>query len=253
MLNGKLKFRPGSTLTPSKVEVLKMTNELLKSKFWRLGLVICLGFVTLSLGFINLGCARTVTPRVAFGEQMTVTVTLRDTLSINDNRYFLVLSTSSGLKVPLPYPDINTNSPEFIEPGMIPQLGTEEAYYSSYYGTWSGYIELDPGGYFLTKGPFVVNQTTTREPLSTLDSINKTISFSFRLDRIFGSTVPDYIYYDFVSVSWPTGQAKIPADHLTSTNAYIAKASGSIATVSDGQDLTIDGSLDIVNCKVEIE
>ncbi len=212
------------------------------------------GFVfVLALVILTSGCARTVTPRVAYGEQMSVTVTLRDTMALNSNRYFLVLSSGSGLKVPLPYPDINNNSPEFLEPGMTPQLGTAEAYYSSYFGTWSGYIELDPGGYFLTKGPFVINQTTTREPLATLGSIKNTINFTFQLERIFGSTIPDYIYYDFVSVPWPDGQAKIPADHLTSTNAYIAKASGSVTTITDGQDLSIDGSLDIVNCKVEIE
>src|SRR3989339_152408 len=111
------------------------------------------GFVfVLALVILTSGCARTVTPRVAYGEQMSVTVTLRDTMALNSNRYFLVLSSGSGLKVPLPYPDINNNSPEFLEPGMTPQLGTAEAYYSSYFGTWSGYIELDPGGYFLTKG-----------------------------------------------------------------------------------------------------
>jgi hypothetical protein len=197
------------------------------------------------------GCAKTVTTIFSFGEQMTVEVTLRGDVDISANRYFLVLASSSDLSIPLPPPD-NLDY-EFIEPGTDPVQGGVADYYSEYYDTWSGYIVLDPGGYYLVKGPFVQSQLPTREALSNLGEVNTKISFSFRLERIFGGTVPDPIYFDFVSVDWPDGQARLSADRLSSTNAYISNVAGSILSVDDGQDPELDPALDIIKCDVEIQ
>jgi hypothetical protein len=229
-----------------------MTNDQNPIGNWELGIrnyfIILVSLFCILLS----GCAQTVTQIVTFGDQMAVEVTLKGTMEVNANRYFLVVSSNPNYKVPLPPPDLITDAPEFIEPGMTPTTGSPEAYYTNFYSTWSGYIVLDSGGYSLVKGPFVINQTPTREVLSGLGEMGAKINFSFRLERIF-ATVPDQIYFDFISVAWPDGQAKIPSDHLPSTNNYISKAVGSIVTVVDGEDSGLDAGLDILNCKVEIQ
>ena len=209
-------------------------------------------FLFFIFGFCVMGCAQTVTQLVTFGDQMAVEVALKGNMDVNANRYFMVVSSNPNYRVPLPPPDIISDAPEMIEPGMVPATGSPEAYYTNFYSTWSGYIVLGPGGYYLVKGPFTLNQTPTREVLSGLGEIGTKINFSFRLKRIF-ETVPDQIYFDFISVPWPSGQAKIPSDHLPSTNNYISKAVGSIAAVIDGEDNGVDGSLDIISCRVEIQ
>lgn len=209
--------------------------------------VTCYALVVLLLG----GCARTVTPVVTYGNQMTVEVTLKGTMDINANRYFLVLASSSGFKVPLPPPDNITY--EFLEPGTQPQQGSIEAYYANYYSTWSGYIMLEPAGYFLVKGPFVQGTEISREVIANLEDISTKITYNFSLNRLFGATIPNPIYFDFVSVSWPTGKAKFSQDHLLSTNAYIANIAGSTLTITDAEDDQIDPSLNILNCTVTIQ
>jgi hypothetical protein len=204
------------------------------------------------LAVIGSGCARTVTPVVTLGEELRVTVTLRGGLDINNNRYFMVLSDSANYAVPLPPPDIIEAAPEFIEPGDTPLTGSEEAYYTNFYSTWDGYIVLDPAGYSLVRGPFVINQAATREVLAELGDINNTLSFSFRLERMF-TAVPDRIYFDVIAVSWPDGTEKIPQDHLPSANNYISKVSGSIQEVNDGEDLSLVAGLDIIGCRLEVE
>jgi len=203
----------------------------------------------LMFGFLATGCAKTVTQIVSFGEQMTVSVTLRGNADNTANRYFLILGTSN-LAVPLPPPDNITY--ELIEPGTDPISGVAADYYTNFYNTWAGYIILDPGGYYLVKGPFVSGEAITREALANLDAVSNTLNFSFRLDRIFDA-IPDQIYFDFVSVAWPDGAEKLPSDHLSSTNAYISRFEGSIQTVDDGADPSLPASLDIERCNVEIQ
>lgn len=210
----------------------------------RLFIIACIVVCSLT------GCARTVTQIVNYSDEMTVTVTLRGAVDNNSNRYFIVLSSDPNYKVPLPLPDVDDDAPEMIEPGTDPILGSEEAYYIKFYSSWSGYVILDDTNqYYLIKGPFVINQATTRE---TLSSFNTSINFSFRLERMF-TIIPDQIYFDFITVPWPDGQAKIPSDHLPSTDNNISKIVGSILTVDDILDATIDASLDIINCRIEIQ
>lgn len=202
---------------------------------------------------LTAGCARTVTPIVDYGETMIVDVTLRGTADAIGNRYFVVMSSNSAFKVPLPPPDYDEQTPEFLEPGDVPLVGSIEAYYSKYYAGWTGYVYVDPGGYTLVTGPFVNGVAATREAVGNLETITSKLSFTFNLAKLFGTTIPDNIYFDVISVPWPDGQAKIPVDHLASTNASISKISGSILTVDDIEDSSLPASRDIVRCRVEIQ
>ncbi|HVN67927.1 MAG TPA: hypothetical protein VMT55_06105 [Candidatus Sulfotelmatobacter sp.] len=201
------------------------------------------------------GCARTVTQVVTYGDQMVVEVTLRGTMDVYANSYFLVIGTGEAFKVPLP-PPANPGY-EFLEPGTTPlsQTPTMADYFTNYYYSWAGYVIVDTGGYNLVDGPFVINQTqpNSRESLASLGTISNKIKFNFRLSQIYGSNIPDTIYFDFVTVKWPAGAMKTAADHLNSTNAYISKTAGSSLTVIDEEDQTVDAALDIEDCKVTIQ
>lgn len=197
------------------------------------------------------GCARTVTPLVSYGQQMTVTVTLRGTLESYANRYLLVLSANNNFQIP-DFPNFDLNTPEFIEPGMIPLAGNTADYYTKYYSTWAGYVVLDRNQFFSVKGPFVYGQTVSREVFSNVSTPNTVISFTFSVNRVF-DIIPDTIYFDFVSVPWPNNAQKIAADHINSTDAYISKLAGSIKMVYDSVDPGLDPAVDILNCRVEIQ
>ena len=207
---------------------------------------------SISVLVFNAGCARTVTSIITYGTQAEVEITLRGTMEATDARSFLVLSSSRTYSIPLPYP-LNPNNFEFIEPGMVPQLGSITDYYTNFYSGWAGYVMTAPEGYILVPGPFVQGTTASREVLGSLGEINNKIKFLFTLDRLFGATIPATIYFDIVSVSWPTGAAKFSIDHINSTDAYISKISGSKISVTDEEDLTLDPGLDILNCTVTIQ
>lgn len=210
------------------------------------------GFWILVFGFLALtGCARMVTSIVSYGNQMMVEVTLRGTMDAKSNRYFMILSSSPSFKVPLPPPD--NISFECLEPGSSPQQGALADYFANFYSTWGGYVIAEPGGYFTAPGPFVQGSALTREVLTALGSPTSKIKFTFSLSRIFGSSVPSTIYFDFLAVPWPSGGAKLPADHLKSTNAYISKVAGSTISLDDGTNASLDAALDIIKCTVAIQ
>ena len=216
-------------------------------------MVIRMYFVVLLLSaIIGLsGCARTVTPVITYGEELRAEVTLRGTAEVDPNRYFLVVGDSSALKTPPPPPDNLTF--EMIEPGTTPIQGLLADYYTNYYSTWSGYAILEPAGYFLVKGPFLISQTTTRESLGATGAASNKLLFNFTLSRIFGAAVPDRIYFDVVTVPWPNALARVAADHLSATDNYISKIAGSIVTINDVSDGSLDPALDIISVKVETQ
>jgi len=209
-------------------------------RIWLVALLIC----------SSTGCAKTVTQIISYGDQMSVEVTLRGIADASANRYYLILASGSTLALPLPPPDNITY--ELIEPGTTPIQGILADYYTNYYSTWSGYVVLDPGGYYIVKGPFVPGSANTREALANLGSATTTLKFTFRLSRIF-DVIPDQIYFDLATAAWPNGQAKLPADHLATTNAYISKVAGSMISIDDDQNNNLDPALDILRCKVEIQ
>jgi hypothetical protein len=220
-------------------------NKLLNWIFVILSLVITVGG-----GF---GCAKTVT-NVNFGSTLSVTVTLRGNIDVSSNRYFLVLADDPTFKFPLPPP--NNLQYEFLEPdGAKPQDGSSlEAYYTDFFSTWASYVVLDSGGYFALPGPFVQSAPITRPgPFALYTSGSNKISFNFQLNRLYPAGVPSNAYFDFVTVKWPAAGQKQSADHLESTNAYIATMSGSRLSVSDAPDSTIDPSLDILSIEVSVQ
>ena len=235
-------------LNPKSEILNKFENP--RTKKINLGIVILLLF-SISILVFNSGCAKTVTNPYAYNAQMVVEVTLRGTMDIVLHRYFMVLSSDPNFKIPLPPPD-NIEF-EFIEPGMAPQQGSIEAYFTNFYSTWAGYVAVDPGGYFTVMGTFIQGQAVTREVLTGLGDISTKISFNFPLSKIFPSTVPNPIYFDFVSVDWPTSDQKFAADHLTSTNAYISKIAGSIQVIQDEENLSLAPAEDILSCTVTIQ
>lgn len=196
------------------------------------------------------GCSKTVTQVVTYGNQMVVEVTLRGTMDVNHNRYFMVIGDNSAYKVPLPPPD--NVSFEVLEPGTTPSTGSIADYYTNFWSTWAGYIFADPSGYTLVSGPFIQGVAPTRILLASPGEITTKIKFHFSLSQIFGGLVPNTIYFDFITVPWPSGQ-KLPADHLTSTDAYISTLLGSKQTVNDQVDPTLDPSTDILTCEVTIQ
>ncbi len=205
-----------------------------------------------SLGFAD-GCARTVTSIIPYGDQITVTATLQGNIDVTNNRYFLVISGSSSYKVPQPRPNIIETAPEFIEPGGTPIVGTVEAYYNNFFSTWSSYFVVNSAGYSRVLGPFVISGSNTREVLASIPDLNtKVLTFSCDLSKLF-TTIPDRIYFDFVTVPWLDGQQNIPVDHLPSSNNSISRVAGSIIEVSDETDLTINPALDIIKVEIKIQ
>ena len=196
------------------------------------------------------GCAKTVTTEINFGSQLSVEVTLGGNLDVINNRYFLVLSTDETFNIPLPPPN---SLDEFLSVGDLPQQGSPESYYDKYYSTWSGYIEVNNLGYHLVKGPFDINTTPSSITLKTMDEITSKISFSFRLDQIFGSAVPQHIYFDFVTVKYPLNDYKRAKDLLYPPKRYFPSASGSELSGSYEPNEGLDPSLDILNWKVIIQ
>jgi hypothetical protein len=205
----------------------------------------------LSIVFI-VGCARNVTPMVNYGNQMVVTVTLRGTPDNYNNRYFLVLSDNASYQVPLPPPNQRLDAPEFIEPDMIPINSSREAYFTNYFSTWSGYIVLDTLGYSFVKGPFNITQAISREVFQPTSTLTSQLTFTFHLSKLY-TTIPNTIYFDFVTVPWPNGREKNPADSLLTSNNSVASIVGTVKTVDDVSNPEIDAGLDILSIKVEVQ
>lgn len=205
------------------------------------------------------GCAKTVT-NVNFGSTMSVTVTLRGNSDISLNRYFMVLSSSSTFKAPLPLSE-NSGQYEFLDlaSNTLPVDASHPLadYYTNFFSTWAGYVKLDSSGYAVVPGPFTSSLETTPGTIPITTGTGQgttTLNFNFSLNQIF-APVPQTVYFDVITVSWPSSQSqrKIPADHLP-TNASIATLSGSTLTINDTDpSLISDPSLDILSCEVTVQ
>lgn len=196
---------------------------------------------------------------------MEVEITLEGTMEVNAtaqnnaSRYFLVLSGVPTLKTPLPPPD-NPKEDEMIEPGYDKprNITTEADYFTNYFSTWSGYCIAESGGYFTVRGSFVQGVNPTRESLGVVTTVNNTVKFSFALEKIFGNTIPDMIYFDVVTVDWPAAAPSLrrPLDHINSTDAYVSRASGSNKEIYDvdiAGSVTLRPALNIIKCAVTIQ
>ncbi|MFA4905417.1 MAG: hypothetical protein WC645_02815 [Candidatus Margulisiibacteriota bacterium] len=209
-------------------------------------LVISLVLALLLMG----GCSRTVTSIVDFGSQLSITANFRDTIDVTNNRYFVVFSTVEAYSIPLPPPD---STDEFLEPGAAPRVGDMTTYFSKYYSTWTAYIIVDSLGYSLARGPFTVTDPVTRETFAGLGTVGSSISFTIRLDQIFGASVPQNVVFDIIAVEYPADSLKILRDRISPPVRKIEKTRGSVLTESPGADTSISGSLDITSWTAKIE
>ena len=198
------------------------------------------------------GCSRTVTSYVSYGSNLTVEVNLRANLDVSKYRYFMVFSTQEAISFPILPPE-GTTLDEFLEPGDAPRVGDNTSYFANYYSTWTSYIVLEDGGYFLAKGPFVATNTVTREPLAPLSSISNRLSFNVSLSRLFGPSIPDTIYFDIIAVEYPTNDLKYMRDHAGPPIRRLSKISGSILSGTNPTLPTIDGALNLTTWWVRVD
>lgn len=196
------------------------------------------------------GCSRTVTNIVDYGSQLTITANFREPIDITNNRYFVVFSTVEAYSIPLPPPD---STDEFLEPGVAPRVGDMSTYFSKYYSTWAAYIIVDSLGYSLARGPFVATDPVTRETFAGLGTVGSSISFTIRLDQIFGASVPQNVGFDIIAVEYPADSLKILRDRTSPPVRKIEKTRGSVLTESPGANTSISGSLDITRWTAKIE
>ncbi|HTY12737.1 MAG TPA: hypothetical protein VMD02_00955 [Candidatus Omnitrophota bacterium] len=210
--------------------------------------VISLIFAALLLA----GCSRTITTIPTYGSQMAVEVDFRGNIDLSKNRYFMIISTTESFSYPVLPPD-GTTLDEFLEPGDNPVNGNKADYFTKYYSTWYAYIVLDNMGFSLGRGPFSISTPVTREPVAALPYISNVVNFSVRLDQIFGNNIPDTIYFDIVSVDYPTNSLKYLKDRISPPGRNISKIAGSVLTRVDETRTDIDPSLDIVGWSVQIQ
>ncbi|OGC07284.1 hypothetical protein A2526_04875 [candidate division WOR-1 bacterium RIFOXYD2_FULL_36_8] len=188
----------------------------------------------------------------SLGNELYVEINLEGTANVSNNRYFVIFSTMESYQIPLPPPD---SIDEFLEPGNDPQPGltTKESYYTKYYSTWNAYVVIDSFGYNFVKGPFVFGTESTREIISTLGSLTNKLAFKVNLEKIFGTNIPNNVYFDIVSVDYPTNSEKILKDRISPPVYDFATISGTVVTQSDIDDPKITTSLDIKTWMVRLE
>ena len=189
-----------------------------------------------------LGCARSVTEVITYGNELTVAANFRGTLDYANNTYYLILSTREAFTIPYqPY------SPyEFIEPGLPPSDPSMDFY--EHYRTWDGYVILGSSGIiWLVKGPFTssaecvyrANQVQVGEYQVTSDN---QWTFHFRVDQLYSTAeTPTTIYFDLVAVDNST---KHLLDHLE-TIGYINTYRDSTTSGTNGENSGISAAADI--------
>ena len=194
--------------------------------------------------FITLagGCAKTMTERVPFGSTVSVSVDFASNIDFSGSKYYFVVASGSDYQIPLPSPKY-----EFVEPGIPPT--DPQVDYFQYYDTWSGYVVVDAGMIYLVPGPFTSSgESYQRIPVGGPIPVGRNISFHFSVDQLFGSSPPDTLYFDIVSVA----STHYIADHLD-RSGVILKYEGMIASGSDEGGSCTNPSLDILDWTVSIQ
>ena len=204
------------------------------------------------LAVVFSGCSKTITTIPTYGSQMVVEVDFRGNLDLAKSRYFMIISTTESYSFPILPPE-GSSLDEFLEPGDAPVVGNIADYFTKYYSTWNSYIALDSLGYHLAHGSFAVTNTITKETLGASLYGGNYIYFTVTLDRLFGSNVPDNIYFDIISADYPTSGQKYLKDHIAPPGRSISKIAGSILSKSDEIKSDIDPGLDIISWSVKIE
>lgn len=198
------------------------------------------------------GCSRTVTQMPTFGSEVNIEIDLAGTANVTGNRYFIVFSTIEAYQIPLSPPD---SLDEFLEPGDEPQPGTKSKadYFGQYYSTWAGYVVIDSQGYSVVKGPFNITTPISREAIGGLGNLTDKFNFNLRLDRIFGATLPEKIYFDIITASYPANSSKLLSDRISPPVIYFEPIKGTIVSKSDVDTASVsEPSLDIDNWKINL-
>lgn len=205
----------------------------------------------MSLVILMTGCSRYVTPIVTYGSQLTVEVTFRGNLDTDRFRYFMIFSTQEAFSYPVPPPE-GTTLDEFLEPGDLPVSGDNSSYFTNYYSTWTAYIVLNSAGYYLAKGPFISTVAISKESVGLSEVPNK-FTFTVSLSRVFGTTIPDFIYFDVISADYPAGSYKYLQDRLAPPTQSISKVSGSLISGNRPENADLDAGLDIISWKARVD
>ena len=198
------------------------------------------------------GCSKTITTIPTYGSQMVVELDFRGNLDLTKSRYFMIISSVESYSFPILPPEGNSLD-EFLEPGDAPVVGSIADYFTKYYSTWNSYIALDSLGYHLARGPFSITNPVTKETLASYPYQSNYLYFTVSLDRLFGTSVPENIYFDIISADYPTSGQKYLKDHIAPPGRSISKIAGSIVSKSDEVKSDIDPGLDIISWSVKIE
>ncbi|MFA4967766.1 MAG: hypothetical protein WC624_06070 [Candidatus Margulisiibacteriota bacterium] len=198
------------------------------------------------------GCSKTITTIPTYGSQMIVEAVFQGNIDTAKTRYFLIISTQESYSFPILPPE-GTSLDEFLEPGDSPVVGNIADYFTKYYSTWSSYIALDSLGYHFVSGPFSATTPITKETLGAVVVQSNYIYFTVSLNRLFGSSVPDNIYFDIISADYPSNGQKYLKDHIAPPSRSISKIAGSILEKTDEAKPDIDPSQDIISWSVKIE
>jgi hypothetical protein len=217
---------------------------MMKHNLYKLALRIGLLAGMLCLLIFSFGCASYVTTIPSFGNQLVLELTYRGNIDMTNNRYFIVIGTTENFQIQMkPY--------EFIEPTEVPSSPPDlpNDNYFSYYQTWQSYFVSEvTGSLSLINGPFVTTEGYTRNPISNQDPDLYQITLTCPLSYIYGSAIPDKIYFNVVSVN-----NRYVKDVILPPVKYISKIKGDRQEGGDDVDLSIDSSLDLVYWRARIE
>lgn len=213
-------------------------------------------FLFISSFLFLAGCARTVTVRPDVGNRMSIEITFRGEIDTSANRYYLVFGNNSPLFV--------DKGRYYFAPGEDYDrekldVSTEASYYfDTFFYSWNDFISLKNNTFNITNGPFsssVENSSYMAERLSLRDipaagsADAKKIKLIFDLSK-FPPPLPTEVYFNFLSVG-PDGRL---ADVLGATDNKISVNIGSsVHDISEPQNPSIEGGLDVVSWKVEIQ
>jgi len=202
------------------------------------------------------GCARTVTVRPDVGNQMSIEISFRSDVDTAANRYYMVFGGTS--------PSFTDKGSYFFAPGEEYDrekldVSSEAAYYyDNFFSTWDDFITLRDNTFYITNGPFSsASEHSSYSPaLLSYRSIPsagsesaKKVELIFDLSK-FPPPLPTEIYFNFLSV----GPDSRMADLLGATDNKISVNIGSsVHNISELPDMSIDGSLDIISWKAEIQ
>lgn len=211
--------------------------------------VLVVIFIIGAMAFVA-GCAKTVTPLPVVGNQISLEMTLRGNIDTANNKYYLILSSSSPL---VPYKDIYFFAPgENYDLNKMNVYTDLNSYYTNYFTAWSDFIDLKGSIFTVTNGPFVAALHTSYTPqylaAGASGAATNKITLTFNLSRL--SSIPQTLYFNFVTVD----KDGYERDYLKATDNKISTVTGTqILGRVESMDPTVDASLDITGWSMVVQ